>query len=83
MGQLSQLNLQLAFMCAGTLRKDIQNQSCSCEHPAAEDLLQVALLTRAKRMIKNYQLGLMLSAGTRNLLKLSLSDKRAGVRGAP
>ena len=66
MRQLCQLNLQLAFVGARALSEDIENQPCTGQHSAREDLFKIALLTGAQCVIENHQLGLMFTALGRN-----------------
>ena len=80
MRQLCQFNLQLAFMRSCTLRKDVQDQSCSRQNAAGQCLLEIALLTGAQRVIKDHQLGFMLVTSVENFLQLPLTHKRARVR---
>ena len=75
MSQLRQLHLQLAFMGARALGKDVENQPCACQHPARQRALEIALLTRAQCMVENNELGLMGLAGPGDLIKLALTDK--------
>jgi hypothetical protein len=42
--QLCQLYLQLAFVGAGALGKDIENQACAVENTALQRLFKIALL---------------------------------------
>jgi len=51
--QLRELDLQLAFAALRPLRKDVQNQRGAVEHPNAERLLQIALLRRRQRNVKD------------------------------
>jgi hypothetical protein len=59
MFELSQLDLQLAFMTAGTLGKNIQNQASPVEHPALQGFFKIALLARGQGMIEEHDLGLV------------------------
>src|SRR5262245_47420572 len=51
--QLRQLNLELAFPGASTLREDVQNQSGAVQHFALEDFFQIPRLGRRKFVVEN------------------------------
>jgi len=76
--ELSKLNLQLAFVGAGTLSKNIEDQSRSSDHPTLQVGLEVALLTGEKRVVKNNELSLRVGDFLRNLLQLALANKVLG-----
>jgi len=77
--QLRQLHLQLAFMSARALGKDIENQTGAIQHPALELTLQVPLLTGTEGMIEHDNLGLMQLHFLRDFLQLAGTDKGAGI----
>jgi hypothetical protein len=55
--QLRQLNLQLAFETARALRKNIENESGTIQHPALQQCFEVTFLARAQWMIEHDQFG--------------------------
>ena len=56
MPQLRQLHLQLALETAGTLRKNIQNQTTAIQHTAVQAAFQVPFLAGAERRTGNNEL---------------------------
>ena len=62
-------------MGAGALGEDIENQPRSVEHPAAQLLLEVALLAGAQGMIENDEGGVRGINHRRDFLELAAPDK--------
>ena len=54
---LGQLHLQLAFEGAGALGEDVQDEAGAIQHPAAQELLQVAFLAGAEGVVDQHQIG--------------------------
>ena len=52
MAQLGQFDLQLAFVSAGALGKDIEDKASPVHDPALEQTLQVALLGGVRAWLK-------------------------------
>lgn len=71
--QLSQFDLQLAFMTLGTLGKNIQDQGAAIDHPATEHLFQIALLTGRQLMIEHDNVRLMQPGRLADFLCLALA----------
>src|SRR5690606_22251572 len=78
--QLSQFDLQLAFMGAGALREDIKNQTGSIEHAAFERTLEVALLAGCQGVVENDQLDLVVLDEIMQLFDLAAADQILGRR---
>ena len=58
--QLRHLDLQLPFKRAGALGKDIENEAGAVQHAAIDRALEVALLRRRERPIKQHDFSVML-----------------------
>ncbi len=54
--ELGQFHLQLAFVAAGALGEDVQDQAGAIQHAAFQEFLQVALLAGRKRIVDQYQI---------------------------
>jgi hypothetical protein len=80
MTQLRQLHLQLAFMGAGTLRKNIQDQSGAIQHTTTQMLFEVSFLAWRKRMIEYHQLCSGTLHGIMDFFQLALADKIFRIR---
>lgn len=76
--ELSQLDLQLAFMSARTLGEDIEDQPGTIEHTTLEGALEVALLARCQGVIEDDQIGLDGLDLVAQLLDLAAADKELG-----
>ena len=79
--QLGQLHLQLAFEAARALGEDVQDQPGAVEHAALEELLQVAFLARAQRMVDQDQVGAGGIGRGLDLVQLAAADlgRRTGL----
>ena len=73
--QLRQLDLQLALVAVCTLGKDVQDQTGAVDHPALEEAFQVALLTRAQRMVDQDQVGATGIGRGLDLVQLAAADQ--------
>ncbi len=81
--QLSQLNLQLAFVRTRALGKDIQDQSGPIKHTAFERSLEVALLAGRQGVIENDQLDLAIPDKVMQLFDFATADQKLGGRLMP
>ncbi len=79
MPELCQLDLQLAFETARTLRENIEYQAGSIEHAALEFPLEIALLTGRQRRSGNDQFRLVLFDAGTQFLDLALTDEKPRV----
>ena len=77
--QLRELDFELAFEAAGALRENIENQAVSIEHPAACQLLQVALLTRRECVIDEDDVGSVVLSHDPNLVGLAATHEETGI----
>ena len=57
MGELRELDLELAFRAMRPLRKNIQNQAHPIDNAAVERPLQIALLRPRQGMIEDHDVG--------------------------
>ena len=77
--QLRQLNLQSAFPAARALRENIQDQLCSIEDFAREQILQVPSLRGREFVIENHRGDLSILTRIFDLLRFAAADvKRRG-----
>jgi hypothetical protein len=77
--QLRQLHLQLAFVRARALRKDVEDQPGAIHHAARQRLLQVALLHRAQAVVDQHQVGAGGFAQVARFLQLAAADEQGRV----
>jgi hypothetical protein len=76
--QLRQFNLQFAFMGAGALGENVQNQAGPVEHATFQCTLEITFLAGGKAVIEEHQFRLVGSHSGGDLFKLSGTDKVAG-----
>ncbi|MNT18233.1 hypothetical protein D3C72_1534240 [compost metagenome] len=79
MGQLRQLDLQLAFMAAGALGKDIQNQGDAIDNAALQHALQIAFLPGPQSVIEDHHVGRHRIDQGRDLLDLAFAGEQRGI----
>ena len=77
--QPRQLHLQLAFVAFGPLGKNFQNQKCAVCHRQFQQALEVALLARADRLVKQDFSRTQLGCQFFDFLGFSASDKQGGI----
>jgi len=73
--QLRQLDLKLSFVAPGALGKDVENQLAPIDNADLESGLEIALLRRAKILIKDHQVRLETQEALADLLHLPASDQ--------
>ncbi|MNV54963.1 hypothetical protein D3C71_1471790 [compost metagenome] len=56
--QLSQFDLQFAFVSARALGENVENQASAVQHPALENPLQIAFLTGREDVVEDHQIRL-------------------------
>jgi len=78
--QLRKLNLQLAFVRAGALREDIENETGAIDDAALGEFFEIAFLYRAQRAIDQDQIGVERLALQRELFGLAGADEVARIR---
>ena len=79
MFELRQFDLQLAFVGACALGKDIENQPGTVQHARLDPRLQIALLARTEVVIDDDNLGPLGLHALGNLFSLSGADKVARI----
>src|SRR6266436_623779 len=72
--QLCKLNLQSALPTTCTLRKNVEDQLCSIEDLAREQIFQVATLSRRKFVIKNNRGHLLILTRILDGLRFAAAD---------
>ena len=78
--QARQLHLQLAFMAAGALGKNLENQQGPVVDRQLHVALKVALLCRAQRLVeKNFNRTVLLGQKT-DFIRLAAADKKRSIR---
>jgi hypothetical protein len=78
--QLSEFNLQLAFVALGPLGKYVENQAGTIQHANLEFVLEVSFLTRRQGVVENGQLGFMGGNQSGKFLNFALADEKPGIR---
>ena len=79
--QLGQLDLQLAFVAAGALGEDFQNQQRAVVDRQADGALQIALLHRAQRLVEQHLLRTLSLGQQADFLCLSAADEQGRIGG--
>lgn len=77
--QLRQFDLQLAFVTAGALRENIENEARAIHHAAVERNLEIALLRGRERVIENDEFDVARFALKAQFLDLAAADKHLGI----
>ncbi len=75
--ELRELDLQLAFEAAGTLREDVEDEAAAVEHATLEGLLEVALLARRERGVHHHEVRLEFGDAGLDLVDLASADEEA------
>jgi hypothetical protein len=78
--QLRELDLQLAFVRARTLREDIENETGTIDDAALGEFFEIAFLHRTQRAIDQDQIGIERFALQRQLFGLAGADEIARIR---
>ena len=78
--QPRQLDLQLAFVAARPRRKDLEDQGGAVEHLDAQMALQIALLRRPERLIKDHTVSLIQIDQGLDLVGLARADEQGRIR---
>ena len=78
-GKLREFHLQLPLKGAGPLGEDVDDQFRAAHHPAAERLLQVALLARREVVVDHQHVGALGLDELANLIDLAGTDQPTGV----
>ena len=81
--QLRELDLQLAFVAAGALREDIENEAGAIDHTPIQRLLQIALLRRRERVIENDEFDVVRFARETQFFGLAAADEHLGIGARP
>jgi hypothetical protein len=79
---LGELHLQLALVGAGAVGEDVQDQLGAGHGPAAQALLEIALLARRQVVIDDQEVGIVGEQCACELCELSLAHVPARVRRA-
>ena len=79
MFKLGEFHLQLAFVGACALRKDIQDQAGPVDHATIEFALKVSLLGRTQPVIDKHDLGTGLVKQLPQLFQLAAADQIARI----
>jgi hypothetical protein len=72
---LGQLNLQLTFMTARALGKNLEDQPDSLNHLDAPELLQISLLNRRERVVKQDMVNLLVDQAIADFGNLPAANK--------
>jgi hypothetical protein len=81
--QLRQFDLQLAFSRSRMARKDVEDELRSVDHPALDDLFNIALLRRTEVVIEKKDIRIDGRCGTSDLLEFSSTYERRGIGPIP
>jgi hypothetical protein len=79
--QPGQLDLQFAFMTSCTLTEYFQNYQGTVIHWKPNMSLQVSLLSRAERLVKQYFGGAMLLSHEFNFIRFATAYEQSSIRG--
>jgi hypothetical protein len=79
-GELGELDLQLALVAAGTVGEDMQDQLGAGHGPAAQAFLEIALLPRRQVVVDDQEVGVVGGECVCELCELSLAHVPARVR---
>ena len=79
-GELRDLDLQLAFQGARTQREDIENQLAAIDHAQLEFIFKIARLRGRERVVEDHERRARLMRELANLGRLALANKGARVR---
>jgi hypothetical protein len=78
--QLRELDLELAFVAAGALREDVEDQRIAVEHAPTRELLEIAFLARRQRVVDEDHVGLLGFGFLADLVGLAAADEEPGIR---
>jgi hypothetical protein len=76
---LRELDLQLAFMAARTLREDVEDEARAVDDPAFERGFQIALLRGRESVIENDEVNVIRHAREAQLFHLPAADEHLRV----
>jgi hypothetical protein len=76
--KLSQLNLQLAFVGARSLGKNVENQTRTVNHTTPELTLEITFLTGCEHVVEYDQVTLMRLNQRLKLFNLATADQKPG-----
>jgi hypothetical protein len=76
--ELGQFDLEFAFVGAGPLGEDVEDERGPVEHLGAEGLFEVALLGRRQFVVEDHEVGAFFLAGRGDVLNLSAADEVGG-----
>jgi len=77
--QLRQFHLQLAFVRACPLRKNIQNQAGAVEHATLDRLFEVSFLNRRQGRVHQHQVGVQFLNAVSQFVRLARADIKPGI----
>src|ERR1700687_590685 len=83
MGELCQLDLELAFRAMRPLRENIENKAHPIDDSAVERPLQIALLRPGQGMIEDHDVGTALDAPGGDFGDLAAAGEKRRIRLAP
>ena len=81
--QLREFDLQLAFVAAGALREDIENEAGAVDHAPIQRLLQIALLRGRERVIEDDEFDVVRLAREAQFFDLAAADEHLGIGARP
>ena len=76
--ELRQFDLELAFLRAGALRENIENQRRAVEHLAIENAFQIAALRGGKFVVEDDRVHVLAAAMLGKFIRLAAADECAG-----
>ena len=77
--ELSEFDLEFTFVGTGSLGENIQNQTGTVENATLKFALNISLLAWRQRMVKQYQLAVVVLQSLTNFRELSRPNERSGV----
>lgn len=78
--QLRELDLQLAFVAAGALREDIEDQARAIDHAPVQRLLQIALLGGRECVVEDDDFDVVRVAREPQFFGFAAADEHLGIR---
>jgi hypothetical protein len=77
--ELCKFDLQLAFMTAGTLRENVEDETGAVDHAPVQRRFQIALLRGREGVIKNDEFHVIGFAREAQLFDFAAADKHLGI----
>jgi hypothetical protein len=77
--ELRELYLELAFMAAGALREDVEDQPRAIEHAAFDEFFEVAFLRGGQRVVEQHHVGIVFNRGGADFIRLATAYEESRI----